>query len=222
MTKNILGILPLVLEKKTTLSMRISSKSLVNNSNFSSEDNYSDDFEEEAVASMKDSPKKGETKQLQPKAESPKKPLELPTKPLEIPNKPFEIAKKSLDSGRKPTEPSAKSGDSPRDPIEQGRKSIDASKKKLDFPEAGLRSTTDLKGTLKKEESFSKLNLNESSFSQGKPSIPNLDAKTLQRIEMEECMIGLKRNLADANNRFLYLDFCEKKVNHIEYPIQRP
>ena len=196
--------------------MKISSKLLINNSHFSSEDNYSDDFEEEAVASMKDSPKKGETNKPQSKAESPKKPLELPTKPLEIPKKPFEVAKKSLDSSRKPTEPSVKSGDSPRASIEQGRTSVESPSKKLDFPEAGLRSTTDLKGTLKKEASKGKLELTEgsNSKSQGKPSVPDLDENTKKRIEMEECMTGLRRNLADANIRLLFIQFCEEKVNH--------
>lgn len=123
------------------------------------------------------------------------------------------MPKKSNDSARKP-ETSLKSIDSGRETSEQERKSKGSPSKKLDFPEAGLRSTTDLKETFKKEGSKDKVTSAEGSLSQSqvKPTVPALDAATLKRIEMEECMIGLRKTLSEANNRFLFLKFCEERV----------
>jgi hypothetical protein len=110
-----------------------------------------------------------------------------------------ETAKKSPQRG------SIKKGESPT--------KQQSPKTKLDFPEKGLQKDKDLKSSLKDEEfksskgelgSLGGLDKEKKLFS------ASLDAATLERIELEECLSELRSIL--KKKRVLYLQFCEEKV----------
>lgn len=108
-----------------------------------------------------------------------------------------ETAKKS------PQRSSPKKGESPA--------KQQSPKTKLDFPEKGLRKDKDLKDSLKDEEFKSSKDGSLGGLDKDKKALSvSLDAATLERIEMEECLSELRSII--KKKRVLYLQFCEEKV----------